>query len=99
MMPPGIDENGNHTIPTMTALFRELLKNLDVTEDLSKFFTTITPEDAQQRTNLSLQGQAGGGQADGQETGSLGALTEGNLGAGMLQPGGGDSTVRQKGLS
>lgn len=99
MMPPGIDENGNHTIPNMTALFRELLKNLDVTDDLSKFFTTITPEDAQQRTNLSLQGQVGSGQADGQETGSLGALTEGNLGAGMLQPGGGDSTVRQKGLS
>ena len=80
-IPPGFDENGELKEINSMAIFRLMLKKLNVTDDMELFFNTVTPEELAMRQMSS----AGGGKG----SQGLGAVTPGDMLAGLPKTGAG----------
>lgn len=79
---PGYDELGRYLVPNGIVFLREFMKNLDFTDDIERFFMPISKQQADLRTQMLL-GQNGGNGRMYETGGKTGALTAGNLAAGM----------------
>ena len=77
-IPPGPDAEGNFKTVNLLVMFEEFLQKIDVSQDLEKFFTNLSPEQMAMMQMLQDGGQGGGGQG-----GGLGAVTQGDMLAGV----------------
>lgn len=96
LIPPGQDETGRYKAPNGMAVFREYLKNLDVTDNLEKFFIDITPDEYEMRMQALSAGAGGGRHYD--SGSSMGATSVGDIASGVNKPTGGYDDVKMRGM-
>jgi hypothetical protein len=74
----GQDEQGNFVLPNKAAMYRDLIRKLDLTEDMEEYFITAkSPQELMMLVQMGGNRQAGGGPV------SLGATTPGEIAAGI----------------